>query len=70
MMARRYNQKPSQIVNITDSYAAYCFDEAAFTLEMHALNDKGEYKWNRFKWKSDRNRTNKDLVEFIQKHSR
>ena len=69
MMSRRYNQKPSQIVNITDGYAAYCFDEAAFCMEMHALDKNGEYKWNRFKWKAGRNRTNKDLIEFIQKHS-
>jgi hypothetical protein len=70
MMSRRYNQKPSQVVNIEEGYAAYCFDEAAFYMEMHALDRNGEYRWNRFKWKGHSNKANKDLIEFIQKHSR
>jgi hypothetical protein len=27
-IAKKYNQRPSEIMDITDSYVAFCFDEA------------------------------------------
>ena len=69
VMARSYQKKPSEIVGITDSYIAYCFDEAAYHMEMKATDDKGKYKWNIFKWSNEQKQnSNKDFINFVQKH--
>lgn len=69
VMARSYQKKPSEIVAIKDDYLAFCFDEAAYTMEMKAIDDKGKYKWNRFKWSDDKNKkSNKDFIDFVKKH--
>ena len=55
-------------MNIDNDYLAYIFDEVALYLEDSATNDKGEINWNSIRWKDNKKQTNKDLVEFIQKH--
>lgn len=44
-MAKRYRQRPSNIVGVDDEYAAYCFDEACIFL-YNALEDKKELKFD------------------------
>lgn len=68
MIAKRYKKRPSEIMNIDNDYLAYMFDEVALILEDNATNDKGEINWNSIRWKDNKKQTNKDLVEFIQKH--
>lgn len=57
------------MLNIDNDYLAYCFDEAALYLEAEATNDKGEINWNRIRWKGEKKKSNKDLMEFIKKHN-
>lgn len=69
IMAKRYNKRPSEIMNIDNDYLAYIFDEAALYLEAEATDDKGEINWNRIRWKGEKKKSNKDLIEFIKKHN-
>ena len=69
IMAKRYNKRPSEIMNIDNDYLAYCFDEAALFLEAQATDDKGEINWNRIRWKDEKKKSNKDLIEFIKKYN-
>ena len=68
IMAKRYNKRPSEIMNIDNDYLAYCFDEVALYFEVQATDDKGHINWNRIRWKDDKKKSNKDLMDFIQKH--
>ncbi len=68
MMAKRYQKRPSEILNIDNDYLAYCFDEVALYLELEALDDKGNYNWNKFRWKDKETGTNKDLIQFVQNY--
>lgn len=69
IMAKRYNKRPSEILSIDNDYLAYIFDEAALFLESQATDDKGEINWNRIRWKSEKKKSNKDLIEFIKKYN-
>ena len=69
ILAKRYNKRPSEMLSIDNDYLAYCFDEAALFLEAHATDDKGEINWNRIRWKDERKKSNKDLIEFIKKYN-
>jgi len=70
IMAKHYNRRPSEIMNIDNDYVAYCFDEVALFLEAEAMNDKGELNWNRIRWKDERNRNNnQELMDFMKKYS-
>jgi len=68
-MANKYQKRPSEILNIDNDYLAYCFDEAALYLEAEATDKEGNIKWNRIRWKDNKKKTNKDLIDFIGKHS-
>lgn len=68
IMAKRYQKRPSEIMNIDNDYLAYIFDEAALYLEAEATDDKGQVNWNRIRWKGEKKKSNKDLMEFIKKH--
>ncbi len=70
IMAKRYNKRPSEIMNIDNDYLAYIFDEAALYLEAEATDDKGQVNWNRIRWKGEKKKkSNKDLIEFIKKYN-
>ena len=43
-MAKRYRQRPSNIIGVVDEYTAYCFDEACIFL-YDAIEDKKELKF-------------------------
>lgn len=68
IMAKRYQKRPSEIMNIDNDYLAYIFDETALYLESQATDDKGQINWNRIRWKGEKKKSNKDLMEFIKKH--
>ena len=68
IMAREYRRRPSEILGIDNDYLAYCFDEVALYLTAQAMDKQGRLHWNRIRWKSGSKRTNKDLIDFIQKH--
>jgi hypothetical protein len=44
IVARRYGQRPSAMMRVSDEYAAYCFDEAiamrGLDAELKAMNDE------------------------------
>ncbi len=70
IMAKRYQKRPSEIMNIDNDYLAYIFDEAALYLEAEATDDKGQVNWNRIRWKGEeKKKSNKDLIEFIKKYN-
>lgn len=69
MMAREYSKRPSEIVFIDDEYTAYCFDDAAFYLLAEATRNDGSLDWSKFKWHTDKLKSNKDLMRFIEQHS-
>ena len=66
MMAKRYQKRPSEIMNIDNDYLAYMFDETAMYLENKATDDKGNLKWNRIRWSDNKSGTNQDLIKFAQ----
>lgn len=71
-MAKYYQKKPSEIVNIDDEYIAYCFDEVCYFYISEAMDDKGKINWNKIKWDSDikkGNNSNREFMDFIKKHS-
>ena len=68
IMAKHYKKRPSEILNIKNDYLAYIFDEVALYLESEATDEKGNINWNKIKWKDNKKESNKDFVEFIQKH--
>lgn len=58
-------------MSIDDDYLAYCFDEVCYYYVNYAMDDKGKINWNKIKWDkeiTEVNRSNKDLMNFIQKH--
>lgn len=69
MMSKEYQKRPSEIMGLSNDYAAYCFDEVALFLRYQATDKEGNIKWNRIKWKDEKAKTNKDLMEFIEKYN-
>ena len=69
MMAREYQKRPSEIMGLNNDYVAYCFDEVALFLQYQAMDKEGNVNWNRIKWKGEKGRTNKGLMEFIEKYN-
>ncbi len=69
IMANKYGKRPSEMLGIDNDYLAYCFDEAALYLENQATDDKGQINWNRIRWKGEKKKSNKDLIEFIKKYN-
>lgn len=61
IMAKRYRQRPSDILGVTDDYAAYCFDEACIFLynaleegkELHFKGDGIDKKPKHYKTVSE-----------------
>ncbi len=70
-MGRHYQKRPSEIVNIDDEYIAYCFDEVCYFYTAEAMDDEGKINWNKIKWDKEvkkNSKTNKDILEFMQKY--
>ncbi len=68
IMAKHYNKRPSEILNIDNDYLAYIFDEVALYLESEATDEKGNINWKKIRWTDNKKRSNRDFIEFIQKH--
>ena len=67
-MAKLYRKRPSELMGIEDSYIAYCFDEVCYHYQCEATDDKGKINWNKIKWTDEKKKSNKDLINFINKH--
>lgn len=68
-MAKRYNQRPSQLMEISNEYLAYIFDEVAMFLEDKATDKEGTLDWDKIKW-SDKEviaNGNKELMKLANK---
>ncbi|NFR85399.1 hypothetical protein FDE85_01080 [Clostridium botulinum] len=63
-MAKQFNQKPSQIINLTNDYEAFCFDEACVYI-MSEMN-KEDAQEPRFE---NVNRNNDDLIEYFKSNN-
>ena len=61
-MAKQFNQRPSQIINLTDEYEAFCFDEAC-TYIISELN-KEDAKEPNFDLETPSN--NDDLIAYFK----
>lgn len=68
ILAKRYQKRPSEILDIEDAYVAYCFDEIALYLETEATSVEGRIEFGKIKWNSVKKRSNQELIEFIKKH--
>ena len=68
-MAKHYRKRPSEILNINNDYAAYCFDEVAFYLQVEATDKEGNLDWSKINW-VDNVRTNKDFMNFLEGQGR
>ena len=68
IMSKRYKKRPSEILNIDNDYLAYIFDEVALYLESEATDEKGNINWKKIRWTDNKKRSNRDFIEFIQKH--
>ena len=68
VMAKHYNKRPSEILNIDNDFLAYIFDEVALYLESEAIDDKGKYNWYKIRWESEM-KNNKEFIEFLQKYN-
>ena len=64
-MARLYSCRPSEFLELT-GYEAYCFDEVALFLLSEATDKEGRVNWKRIRWKTDKPKSNKELVDFIK----
>lgn len=68
ILAKQYQKRPSEILNIDNDYLAYMFDEMALYLEAEATDSKGKTNWNRIKWVDKKPQGNKKLIAFIEKN--
>jgi hypothetical protein len=67
-MARHYQCKPSQILNIDDDYESYCVDEVAFFYVVNAKRDKnGNIKWDSLRWLDGKKNDTKAFMDFLTK---
>lgn len=64
-MARQYNCRPSEFLELA-GYEAYCFDEVALFLLAEATDREGKINWKRIRWKTDKPKSNQELVDFIK----
>lgn len=65
-MARYYKKKPSEILNISDEYLAFCFDEVCFYYDSETLQDDGTNMWDLITWSDERENPNKKFIEHIK----
>ena len=70
-MAKRYNQRPSEILKIDYDLLAFIIDEFAMYLESEITDDKGVIRWSRIGSKdkrmvSSKTTTNGEFLRFIQ----
>ncbi|WP_065080061.1 hypothetical protein [Clostridium coskatii] len=68
-MARTYKIRPSQILNIENSYDAFCFDEAC----SYILSELSAEKPKTPKWKDEEkhiSNDNKSTIEWMMKHNK
>lgn len=66
IMAKHYQKRPSEILNIDNDLLAYMFDKTCLFLEGEATDKEGKTNWNKLKWADDEPKTNKDLMDFIK----
>lgn len=69
MMAKRYQERPSEIMNIENDYLAYIFDEVAMYLENKATDKDGNLNWNKIRWKKDKKikaNNNSEYIKFVK----
>ena len=52
--SRQYNLRPSEIINISDEYTSFCFDEAClYIIQMIEETDNDGKYINKAKWSED-----------------
>ena len=71
-----YSKRPSDILEIEDSYLAFCFDEACLYIQsMLSQKDKEDNFVNKPKWidddvKTEKQNNNRSAIEWMQSHSK
>lgn len=68
ILAKHYQKRPSEILNIDNDYLAYMFDEVALYLESAATTNKG-LNWSRIKWIGEKRtkNTNAEFRKYMEK---
>lgn len=70
-MAKRYQKRPSEILNIDYDLLAYMFDEVALFIEGEATEKDGTINWNKIRWAStSKPRNNDEFIKFIKKQQK
>jgi hypothetical protein len=66
-MSKRYHQRPSQLLNLTNDYEAFCFDEACAYI-MGKLEEKEQPKF-KIDYSSSNSYNNDDIINFFNENN-
>lgn len=65
-MAKEYRERPSNLIDLSDPYEAYCFDEAVYYIRIELEREvDGKYREPRFPQDTQQNDNNQSLIEFL-----
>ena len=67
IMAKKFQQRPSKILDIEDGYLAYMIDEFSLFIEQSITDDKGNINWDKIKYDNKEQQGNSDMMELIKK---
>ncbi|HBZ6635219.1 hypothetical protein FDB55_13200 [Clostridium botulinum] len=64
-MAKQFNQRPSQVINLTNDYEAFCFDEAC----VYIMSEMNKEDAQEPRFENDTPRNNDDLIEYFKSNN-
>lgn len=64
-MSKHFNQRPSQIINLTNEYEAFCFDEAC----SYILNELSKEDGKEPNFETEIPTNNDDLIDFFKSNN-
>lgn len=73
-MAKRYQKRPSEMLNIEYDFLAFMVDEFSMYLELELMDKEGNVRWEKLKFKEDKKEKiedpNEKMMKHIEKHKR
>lgn len=74
IMAKSYQKRPSELLEIDNGYLAYMVDEFSYFIEKELTDSKGNIHWDKIKFKDEKtpiNTNNNDkFKEFLIKQNK
>lgn len=68
MMSKKYQTRPSSILDIDDSYLAYMIDEFSLYLVSLVTDKDGKVNWNNIKVTDEKQKTTKNNNSSFKEH--